>query len=132
MVLWHVTDKGYLRGWVGGRQRLEHDVVWEQANGPIPPGHDIHHIDGDKQHNDLSNLVMLDQLTHKRIHSGCDLRDGVWWKPCTGCGETKPVTDEHWYFTKRGWVSGRCRPCFITRVVEAKRARRARARNLLT
>ena len=34
-------------------------VVWEKANGPIPKGHFIIHIDGDGHNDDISNLVCI-------------------------------------------------------------------------
>lgn len=123
----HVTRTGYLRRFVGGKLRLQHVLVWEAAHGPVPPGHSLHHINEDKTDNRIENLALVDKLTHKRLHGGCELRDGVWWKPCRHCGETKPVTAEHWYFSAEGWIGhGRCRPCHIRRVCEAKRLRDAR------
>ena len=41
-------------------------------------GHQIHHKDGNKLNNNISNLELVDTLTHKRIHSGCELRNGEW------------------------------------------------------
>jgi len=121
------TAKGYRRIYHGGRLRMEHVVVWEQHHGPVPDGHQIHHIDHNKLNNDISNLEAVDSVTHKRIHSGCQLRDGIWWKPCGVCGEFKPVVAEHWYLSAEGWPCyGRCRPCHIARVVADKRARNDR------
>jgi HNH endonuclease len=124
-----ITPKGYRRISVNGRLWLEHVLVWERTHGrSVPAGHDVHHVDGDKLNNDPSNLLLLTKLEHKRIHSGCVLVDGVWWKPCKYCGRTLPVTEEHWYFHPDGYPHyGRCRPCQIRRAVEGKRARRARA-----
>ena len=107
---------------------MEHVYVWEQHNGrDVPPGHDIHHRDGDKLNNDIGNLQLVTKLEHKRIYSGCELRDGEWWKPCTICGELKPIDVEHWYISPEGWpLYGRCRPCHIGRVVRDKRLRKVR------
>lgn len=49
------------------RKRL-HRYVWEFYNGPIEEGYEIHHIDGDKSNNDLSNLVMLPKKEHAKLH----------------------------------------------------------------
>lgn len=123
-----ITKKGYNRLWINGRQIMEHVLVWETHHGrKVPPGHDVHHIDHDKLNNDPANLLLVTKLEHKRIHSGCELREGVWWKPCGRCLELKPVTAEHWYLRKQGWPNnGMCRPCSIAEVVVRKRARKAR------
>jgi hypothetical protein len=39
--------------------RLEHRIVWEQHNGPIPKGMHIHHIDGVKTNNNIDNLSLV-------------------------------------------------------------------------
>ncbi len=124
-----ITRKGYHRIQRNGRIVMAHRWVWEQANGPVPDGHDIHHIDGDKLNNDLGNLALVDRVTHKRLHSGCELRRGVWFKPCSICRQLKPVGREHWYISREGWpLYGRCRPCHIARVVKDKRERKAKLR----
>lgn len=48
--------------------RLLHRRVWAEANGPIPDGHVIHHIDGDWRNNDLSNLELKESTQHMREH----------------------------------------------------------------
>ena len=42
----------------GIHERL-HRYVWEHEAGPIPPGFEVHHIDGDKANNSLDNLCLL-------------------------------------------------------------------------
>lgn len=46
-----------------------HRDTWIAANGPIPDGHDIHHIDGDAANNDLTNLQLLTVSEHQAIHT---------------------------------------------------------------
>jgi hypothetical protein len=130
----HVTKKGYVRFRVppamgthdAGKCRLGHDWIWEQHNGTIPNGMQVHHKNEDKQDNRIENLELADPVTHKRLHSGCELREGVWWKPCSRCGEKKPVTSDNWYGTqKREWPMSICKPCQIAAVVISKRTRRA-------
>lgn len=41
--------------------RPKHKVIWEAANGSVPPGHVITFIDGNKQNLDISNLRMITQ-----------------------------------------------------------------------
>jgi hypothetical protein len=122
------TKKGYLRHRTGGHKstQMEHRLVWEEHYGEIPEGMQIHHIDGDKTNNDMSNLMLLTPLEHKRIHEGCVLKDGVWLKPCACCGELKPITKEHWYFA-RGWVTGRlCKLCYIKKTCKQRKEREAK------
>lgn len=122
----NITPKGYRRVWHGGRLWLEHRLVWESANGPVLSGHDIHHINGDKLDNEITNLRILDKLTHSRIHNhGCTFVDGVWHRSCPDCHRHLPITAEHWYFTRKHWPSYHCRPCHIRRVVKRKQERRA-------
>jgi hypothetical protein len=40
------------------RFQFEHRRVWEEANGPIPDGHEIHHINGDGFDNRFRKLAM--------------------------------------------------------------------------
>jgi hypothetical protein len=100
---------------------MEHDVVWEQHNGPIPPGFDVHHKDENKLHNAIGNLELMSKLAHKREHSGCIERDGVMWKPCRNCGAEHPV--DHYYKRVDG-ISPWCRACCVANATENKRKRR--------
>lgn len=47
--------------------------IWEQFNGPIPKDHqgrsfEIHHIDGNRKNNDISNLKCVSIQEHYDIH----------------------------------------------------------------
>ena len=46
---------------IDGRMYYVHRLVWEEANGPIPEGMTIDHINGDRFDNTLSNLRMVTQ-----------------------------------------------------------------------
>lgn len=45
-----------------------HRILWEEANGPVPPGHVAAFKDGDKQHCVLANLVMLRAKIQRQIN----------------------------------------------------------------
>lgn len=46
-----------------------HRFVWEENNGVIPKGYEIHHIDFNKSNNRISNLIMISKKEHLDIHS---------------------------------------------------------------
>ena len=46
---------------------MEHRLVWEAVNGPVPDGYDIHHIDGDTYNNDVDNLECLSHSDHSSL-----------------------------------------------------------------
>ena len=46
-----------------------HRLVWTYFNGEILDGYEIHHVDGDRENNNISNLVMLTSKEHRKIHS---------------------------------------------------------------
>lgn len=50
---WKVTVKGV--------RKYCHRVVWELVNGPIPPGMEVDHIDGDPSNNNISKLRLADR-----------------------------------------------------------------------
>ena len=121
-----ITKKGYVRKFYKefGRQRFEHCVVWEKNYGPIPKGMQIHHKDGNKLNNDINNLVLVDAMTHKRLHGGCKIIDGIWWKPCRDCGELKPITEFYRNSQNPNWIGSVCKKCFVKRAVIVKRKKR--------
>lgn len=47
--------------------KMEHHLVWESQNGPVPEGFDIHHIDGDTYNNAIDNLECLSHEDHARL-----------------------------------------------------------------
>ena len=81
----------------------------------------VHHIDGNKQNNDISNLKLVDSLTHKRMHSGCVEKNGVLYKPCRKCGVFKPITE---YYKRKDGISPWCKECCIKNAVENKKRRK--------
>ena len=119
----YITRKGYHRVWdtKQKRYRFEHNIIWEKCYGEIPKGMQVHHIDGNKQNNDISNLKLVDSLTHKRMHSGCVEKNGVLYKPCRKCGVFKPITE---YYKRKDGISPWCKECCIKNAVENKKRRK--------
>lgn len=54
-----------------------HRDVWEAHHGPIPPGHQIHHRDGNPGNNDLGNLECVSAAAHHGLHPWSDDRRAV-------------------------------------------------------
>ena len=59
----------------GGTKRVgnyhhifEHRKVWEDANGPVPEGCVLHHVNEDKLDNRLENLQLMRRSDHISHH----------------------------------------------------------------
>lgn len=65
-----VGPKGYWRATTKPKTFLARDM-WEAKHGTIPEGHEVHHIDEDKNHNtiDCSNFELKDAGAHARHHN---------------------------------------------------------------
>lgn len=51
----------------GKRERL-HCYVWRYFNGPVPEGFHVHHVDENKSHNDIENLICIPGELHAKYH----------------------------------------------------------------
>ena len=59
---------GYIQILVGKyHYALEHRLIWEKANGQIPEGFIIHHLNGIKTDNRLENLICISRKEHNPI-----------------------------------------------------------------
>lgn len=62
------SGKGYYRATSRGSHISLHRYKYTKEVGAIPPDHDIHHRDGDKQNNKLSNLECISKSDHARYY----------------------------------------------------------------
>lgn len=53
---------------IGKRRKRLHVYIWEKHNGAIPYGHEVHHLKG-KDHNELSDLLLMSREEHQRFHA---------------------------------------------------------------
>jgi hypothetical protein len=62
---------------------LQHRRVWFDANGAIPNGHVVHHINGNKTDNRLENLELCDRSSHMKEHYPNGFCSKAWNKGTT-------------------------------------------------
>jgi hypothetical protein len=53
-----------------------HRMIWENENGPIPEGMCVHHIDEDKENNVTSNMELVTDVEHNKIHYAARFANG--------------------------------------------------------
>lgn len=78
-----------------------HRYVWEKYNGEIPKGYDVHHIDHDKNNNDISNLRMMTQCEHMRLH-GSELTEEQKQRKRDNLTENARPKASEWHKSKEG------------------------------
>lgn len=69
-VFYQQDGQPYYRAWNSdlGRPDYLHRIIWEDHNGPIPAGFDVHHVDEDPENNAPYNLEALSREGHKLLH----------------------------------------------------------------
>lgn len=100
----HKSD-GYWRATDGSRKPL-HVAIWEAANGKVPDGYEIHHVDRNKDNNALENLQCLSIAEHRRLHVKINRDKGILSPPkyktiCAECGKEFLATVKHGKFCSR-------------------------------
>lgn len=76
---YRVTSHNYIEYTKGMfKGKMEHVIKMEQRIGrPILPDECVHHIDGDRQNNDINNLALMTRAAHSRLHRREDSLSGV-------------------------------------------------------
>jgi len=73
--------------WEGDRHRYFYRSrwVWQQSNGPLPPGYHVHHRNADPSDDRLENLQAMPASEHLRVHGmGWRMQRPEW--TCETCG----------------------------------------------
>lgn len=60
--------RDYKTKYVNGKNLQLHRVIYANFHGEIPKGHIIHHIDLNKNHNNIKNLLCLTPSEHSELH----------------------------------------------------------------
>lgn len=60
----HIYHDGHMRNTRGLHQR-----IWNYFYGEVPNGYQIHHVDGNKLNNDISNLQIMTISEHQHHHN---------------------------------------------------------------
>lgn len=86
----YTTVKGYRMHRESGR--FEHVIIAERALGkPLPERARIHHIDGDRAHNENSNFVICEDASyHMLLHArqrALEACGNPNWRRCRVCGQ---------------------------------------------
>ena len=80
MRFYRTNENDYFRHSLGKTTLLLHRYVWEKHNCEIPEGYEIHHIDGDKANNDISNLQLISAHDHRMLHGERLTEEECKWK----------------------------------------------------
>lgn len=78
-----------------------HRYVWEYFNGAIPKGYHIHHIDGNKANNDISNLAMMNEREHEQLHGAIMSEEQRQWRRDNLARAARPKASE-WHGSAAG------------------------------
>jgi endogenous inhibitor of DNA gyrase (YacG/DUF329 family) len=64
----HESVRSYFRAHFKKSPTYLHRQVWEDANGDIPDGYEVHHKDGNPANNQISNLELRKRKEHQKYH----------------------------------------------------------------
>ena len=111
------TTKGYGIVQIGGHSYRVHQWVWENENGPLPVGHNLHHLCHNTRCREVSHLELLPAGEHNLLH-------GLRGAPALNatkmaCVREHPFTPENTYIHNG---KRKCRRC----AADYQRERRAR------
>ena len=98
------SDRKYYRGWVkiNGKfvKTYLHRYIWYLANGEIPKGYCVHHIDGNYDNNTLDNFTILPADEHEKLHIE-KFGERTWKSICKGLEKAQECA-KVWHSSEEG------------------------------
>ncbi len=117
---------GYIILSINNKKILEHRYIWEKHYGKIPKGYEIHHKNGIKHDNRISNLEIIKKGFHRPLKH-IKKKDGI-IRECSDCKEKLELTKNFpARKNKLGMIAGyrgRCKKCW--KKYQAKKMRKWR------
>lgn len=90
-----------------------HRAVWTYYRGEIPEGFNVHHIDGDRTNNKLSNLELIGHADHSRMHAFERHKNGTLRPPGQLCRDNAADELRH---RPKAWFKKNGKAAWKTRV----------------
>ncbi len=104
--LLYSDKRGYVRLMVGNTYRYEHDILMEKKIGrKLFPNECVHHINGNKNDNNLSNLILMTKHKHCSAHQLGIKKINNWSRKYNKCIVCSDINIPH-----KG--NGKCRNCY--------------------
>ena len=74
------NDYWYSTTEVNGKRVYMHKYVWEYYHDIIPRSYEVHHIDLNKDNNNIKNLRLMSNKAHQKLHSALNRKNPEWIK----------------------------------------------------
>lgn len=96
------SENDYFRYTTSSRKTiLMHRYVWEFYNTTIPKGYEVHHVDGNRANNDISNLQLRSVYEHRKLHGRLLTTEEREWKRNNLATKARPKASE-WHKSEAG------------------------------
>lgn len=86
---------------INGKRKRLHVYIWEKQNGRVPKGMTIHHIDEDKRNNELTNLKLITNKEHAKLHGETMSEERRQWLADNVVKSAMPAA-KSWHSTDEG------------------------------
>lgn len=101
IIFYQTSPTDYFRHSQGRTTILMHRYVWEYYNCPIPKGYHVHHKDGNRANNDISNLELLRGIEHEKLHGKLLTDEQREWRRNNLTATARPKAVE-WHKSEEG------------------------------